>query len=142
MSLVDVQKKLHDFALTFPETIEEFPWGESAMKVKKKAFVFMRGEKDKLSFSMKLPESRDFALQFPFAAPTGYGLGKSGWVTFTFRKPSEVPDLAMIRDWMRESFRAVAPKKISALLEGAAAGVEKRPARTSVVGGTASRKKK
>ena len=28
-------------ALSFPETGEEFPWGESAFKVKGKTFVFM-----------------------------------------------------------------------------------------------------
>ncbi len=44
---------------------------------------------------------------------TTYGLGKSGWVTCTFEAKEPVP-LPMMLDWLDESFRAVAPKKLSA----------------------------
>ena len=33
-------------AMSYPHVTEEFPWGESAFKVKGKTFVFMREEKD------------------------------------------------------------------------------------------------
>src|SRR5688572_31666138 len=79
-------------ALSYPETVEDFPWGHSAFKVKGKAFVFM-GASDGggISLSMKLPQSRDAALGFDFAEPTGYGLGKSGWVSATFAPGAAVP---------------------------------------------------
>ena len=36
---------LRDHALSYPETYEEFPWGERAIKVKGKVFVFMGAAK-------------------------------------------------------------------------------------------------
>ena len=30
---------------------------------------------------MKVPESHDHAMSFKVPVPTGYGLGKQGWVT-------------------------------------------------------------
>jgi predicted DNA-binding protein (MmcQ/YjbR family) len=57
-------------ALSYPQGTEEFPWGESAFKVKGKTFVFMRDSDDGVSFSVKLPQSRDFALTLPGSEPT------------------------------------------------------------------------
>ena len=110
--------ELRRFALSFPEAREEFPWGHSAFKVKKKVFLFMSsGEKgeDALSLSVKLPSSRAVALMLPFAEPTGYGLGRSGWVSATFRK-GQAPPLPLLREWIAESYRAIAPKKLVATL--------------------------
>lgn len=45
-------------ALPCPESIEQMPWGHSALKVRKKTFVFLNLE-DELSLSVKLPVSRD-----------------------------------------------------------------------------------
>ena len=38
-----------------------------------------------LGISCKLPQSGEAALMLPFAKPTGYGLGKSGWVSRQLR---------------------------------------------------------
>jgi hypothetical protein len=65
------------------------------------------------SLSAKLPSSRDVALKLPFASPTHYGLGKSGWVTATFPRKSNVP-LDLLKLWIDESYRAVAPKRLVA----------------------------
>ena len=102
-------------ALALPEASEEFPWGHSAFKVRGKTFVFLNKDGAELSLSVKLPVSRDFALVFDFAEPTGYGLGRSGWVTARFGANDE-PDLDLLKRWVIESYRAVAPKKLSALL--------------------------
>jgi predicted DNA-binding protein (MmcQ/YjbR family) len=98
-------------ALAFPETREDHPWGESAFKVRDKVFLFMSEAEEQLRLTVKLPESRGFALLLPFAQPTGYGLGKSGWVTASFGPEDSIP-LPMLLDWMEESFCAVAPKKV------------------------------
>ncbi len=85
--LTQAWQSLREFALGLPGAYEEHPWGESVAKVNRKVFVFM-GVADKtpaeLTFSVKLPESREEALEFPWAAPTGYGLSKSGWVSVRF----------------------------------------------------------
>ena len=109
-------EQLRGYGLTLPEAIEEAPWGHCALKVRKKTFVFLNIEEAQLSLSLKLPASRDFALIFDFAEPTGYGLGRSGWVTARFG-PEDQPDLELLQRWIAESYRAVAPKKLSALLE-------------------------
>lgn len=107
---------LRDFALGFPGAREEFPWGERVIKVGKKVFVFLgMADGAELGLSVKLPESGPMALLMPFAEPTGYGLGKSGWVSAHFAA-SEAPPLGMLREWIEESYRAVAPKSMAAKL--------------------------
>ena len=110
-----VEAALRSFALGFPEAREDFPWGERVIKVGKKVFVFMGLGDGGLSLSVKLPESHIMALMLPFAEPTGYGLGKSGWVTARFDSQERPPE-HMLCEWVEESYRAVAPKKLVAAL--------------------------
>ena len=60
--------------------------------------------------TVKLDESHGHALAIEGAEPTGYGLGKSGWVTVPLRAPGVTLDL--LRDWIEESYRIVAPKRL------------------------------
>jgi predicted DNA-binding protein (MmcQ/YjbR family) len=105
---------LSKYAASFPEAYEDHPWGETVYKVKGKVFVFL-GKGDGFGMSAKLPQSAMLALDLPFATPTAYGLGKSGWVTAQFG-PKERPPLEILRRWIEESYRAVAPKKLVATL--------------------------
>lgn len=105
---------LRTAALAYPDAVEDFPWGHSAFKAGKKAFMFMGAEEHGgFSCSMKLPYRASEALDMKGAAPTGYGLGKSGWVTFTFSAKARAPTGKLI-DYLDESWRAVAPKRLSA----------------------------
>ena len=99
--------------LGFPETVEDFPWGHTALKVRGKTFAWLDDSDGRLSLTVKLPASRDFALVFDFAEPAGYGLGRSGWISCRF-EPGETPDLDLLKRWMAESYRSVAPKKLAA----------------------------
>jgi hypothetical protein len=45
------------------------------------------------------------------------GLGRSGWVTATFG-PAEKAPVDAVRSWSDEGFRAVAPKRLVATLDG------------------------
>jgi len=105
------EKELRDFALQYPEAAEDFPWGERVIKVNKKVFVFLGHSDGGLSMATKLPNSGVAALTLPFAEPTGYGLGKSGWVTARFNSTQKAPVQLLCR-WIDESYRAVAPKKL------------------------------
>jgi predicted DNA-binding protein (MmcQ/YjbR family) len=111
-TLESIRAKLIDLALSYPETFEDHPWGESAIKVRptNKAFTFISLRDGKLSASFKLPQSRDMAADLPFAEPTHYGMGKYGWVTAHIT-PKE-PPFDLLKAWLNESFRAVAPKKV------------------------------
>jgi predicted DNA-binding protein (MmcQ/YjbR family) len=107
--------KLRAIALAYPGAIEDHPWGHSAFKVNKKVFLFLGSDEEGVGLSVKLPRSGATALLFPFAKPTGYGLGKSGWVSCKFSLKEKVP-LSMLKEWIDESYRAIAPKKLIAQL--------------------------
>ena len=83
--------------------------------MRKKVFVFLGSNAEGLHLSMKLPESNITALDRPFTEPTHYGLGKSGWVTARFGVDEEAP-VELLRGWIDESYRAIAPKKLVAQL--------------------------
>ena len=113
-ALAAAEAALRAHAMAKPEATEHFPWGERAIKVKGKVFLFMYADPTKLSLSTKLPKSNGVALMLPFATPTGYGLGKAGWVSAAF-EGSAAPPVDMLLDWIDESYQAVAPAKLAAL---------------------------
>ena len=76
-----------------------------------KIFVFLHGDARELRVTTKLPQSYGAALLAPFAMPTGYGLGKSGWVTASFEEGDQ-PPFDILRSWIEESYRAIAPKRL------------------------------
>ncbi|NUT56246.1 MAG: MmcQ/YjbR family DNA-binding protein [Thermoleophilia bacterium] len=106
------------FALSLPEAWEDQPWGDTVVKVRKKIFVFVGPER----LTVKLDEAHAHALSIDGAEPTGYGLGKAGWVTV----PSAGVDDDVLRDWIEESYRLVAPKRLVALLDSAQGGGDQR----------------
>ena len=123
------ERTLRDTGMGYPETTEDFPWGHRTLKVKGKAFVFFALSTEGFSLSVKLPHSNGAALMMPFVQPTGYGLGRSGWVTALFGA-RDTPPVEMLRQWLLESYRAVAPKKLAALLDaGAPVPARKAPAK-------------
>lgn len=112
------------FALSLPEAWEDDPWGETVAKVRKKVFVFFGGPGRSL-VTVKLDESHAHALSLEGAVPTGYGLGKSGWVTLPLDAPGL--DRELLHDWIEESYRIVAPRALVARLDaarGASLGAE------------------
>ena len=112
------QAKLAEYALSLPEAYADHPWGELVAKVNKKVFVFLGKPLDAtedIGFSVKLPISGVDALELPFTTPTGYGLGKAGWVSVRF-PAADGPPMDEFFRWIDESYRAVAPKKLAAAL--------------------------
>jgi predicted DNA-binding protein (MmcQ/YjbR family) len=111
-------KELREYALSFPEVTEDFPWGERVAKVAKKVFVFLGrddGDPKKTNagesyVGVKLPESRHVALKKKYASPMEYGLGLRGWVSLRFAPREELP-IDQLKEWIEESYRAIAPKR-------------------------------
>jgi predicted DNA-binding protein (MmcQ/YjbR family) len=101
---------LLSFALSLPGAWEDHPWGDTVAKVRKKIFVFVGAE----SITVKLDASHMHALSIAGAAPSRYGLGASGWVTVPVKRVA----LDLLRDWVEESYRIVAPKRLAASLDG------------------------
>jgi predicted DNA-binding protein (MmcQ/YjbR family) len=111
-----LRRRLLEYALGLPEAWLDHPWGEDTVKVGKKVVVFFGVEGNSAGFGIgvKLPQSGPLALAQPGVSPMRYGLGKAGWVSVTFGKEALPYD--MLRDWITESYRAVAPKKAVARL--------------------------
>ena len=111
-----IRNKIRDFSLGLPEAYEDFPWGERVTKVNKKVFVFLgMDDGDAPGCSVKLNESHAQAMAVPGAEPTGYGLGKAGWVSLPLH--GDIPPVEVLLDWVEESYRMVAPKRLSKLLD-------------------------
>lgn len=108
--------ELRAFGLALPEAHTKSPWpGHLDLAVRNKTFAYLNDEVP-LSISCKLPHSCHEALGLPFTTPTGYGLGKSGWVTATFAA-SDKPPVAFLKAWIEESYRAQAPKRLVRALD-------------------------
>jgi predicted DNA-binding protein (MmcQ/YjbR family) len=120
--LEDAEKALLHFALTLPEAFEDFPWGERNMKVGKKIFTslgmveYPKGAKPRLRLSLKLTDSHEEAMALPFTQASGYNLGKHGWVSMWFSDADD-PPVPLLMEWIEESYRNIAPKRLVAQLD-------------------------
>lgn len=112
-----IADEIRKCALAYPGAHEDAPWGHAAFKVGKKVFLFMGVDADGLGTSTKLDRSRFEALELPFTEPTHYGLGKHGWVSASFKPNDRVPT-GLLEQWIDESYRLIAPKKLIKELDG------------------------
>jgi predicted DNA-binding protein (MmcQ/YjbR family) len=117
--------ELREFGLAYPGAHTKSPWpGHLDLAVNDKTFAYLSIEGEPFSISCKLPQSCDVALMLPFCKPTAYGLGKSGWVSAQFPE-KKVPSVEMLKQWIDESYRAQAPKKLVKQLDLAPATKQK-----------------
>src|SRR5947209_4722020 len=104
-------RALRAYALRFPESREDFPWEDDrVIKVQNKIFVFL-GSGREFSLGVKLTHSNQAALGLSFVQPMAYGLGRSGWVTVQPAR-GRLPPVDLLKAWIDESYRAVAPKRL------------------------------
>ena len=107
-----VLRELRAWGLTLPGAHSKAPWPEhDDLAVKDKTFAYLPAKGSPFGLSCKLPYTGYEALQLPFAKPTAYGLGKSGWVSFS-PPEDQLPDIAQLKEWVEESYRAQAPRRL------------------------------
>ncbi|MET8098153.1 MmcQ/YjbR family DNA-binding protein [Streptomyces sp. NPDC005236] len=113
-------QKVRGFALGLPGASEEFPWGETVAKVNRKVFVFLGLDDGShpLGVTLKLKDeaAHAHALTAPGAEPAGYGLGRAGWVRVPLDERG-APAAELLCDWVEESYRVIAPKRLIAELD-------------------------
>jgi predicted DNA-binding protein (MmcQ/YjbR family) len=110
----EIRAELLALALRYPEAWEDHPWGESVAKVGKKVFLFAGVDENAVPrITVKLDESHEQALGLEGAAPSGYGLGKAGWVTI----PVTSAPAGVLADFVEESYRRIAPKRLVSKLD-------------------------
>jgi predicted DNA-binding protein (MmcQ/YjbR family) len=106
-----LMQRLEKFSLDLPGAWSDMPWGdERVTKVGAKIFAFWGTDEDP-GLTVKLPDSNDHGLRFRGATPSSYGLGRHGWVTIPLRGVTG-SDAEILVDFVEESYRAVAPKKL------------------------------
>ena len=112
-----ILEELRAFGLSYPGAHSKAPWPDhDDLAVKDRTFAYLPAAGRPFSLSVKLPYTGEAALELPFARPTAYGLGKSGWVSFTPQE-AEMPSLGQLKDWIDESYRAQAPKRLVKALD-------------------------
>jgi predicted DNA-binding protein (MmcQ/YjbR family) len=109
-------QRLEAMVARLPEAtrVEIEAWGgEPTFRVNNKNFVFC--DPDATSVTVKLPkEEADAVLATdPDAQPTGYGLGKHGWVSVQIGPRAGAARWDQIEEWVRTSYTLVAPKKLA-----------------------------
>ena len=87
--------------------------GEPTFRVRNKNFVF--ASTDGTAMSVKLPKDEATAVvqHDRHAEPTGYGLGRHGWVSISFGARMSAARWQQIEEWVRTSYTLVAPKKLA-----------------------------
>jgi hypothetical protein len=139
-------QELREFGLKYPGAHTKSPWpGHLDLAVNDKTFAYLSVEGDPFKISCKLPATGEQALMLPSTSPTPYGLGKSGWVTCELGE-GDLPPIDIFKEWIDESYRAQAPKKLVKQLsesgaEASTVGPSSKP-RDAAARGTAATKKK
>jgi predicted DNA-binding protein (MmcQ/YjbR family) len=87
--------------------------GEPTFRVVGKNFVFASADGTRISVKLSRDEAAAVVATDPQAAPTGYGLGRHGWVSVTLeRRPSKVR-WQEVEEWIRTSYSLIAPRRLA-----------------------------
>jgi hypothetical protein len=111
---VDIMDRLEQIVARLPEAVRvgiEAWDGEPTFRVRGKNFVFCDRAARRLT--VKLPkEEAEAMVGAGDAEPTGYGLGRFGWVTFSLTARASAARWREVEELVRTSFTMVAPKKL------------------------------
>lgn len=103
-----ISKQLRELALALPETTEGTSCVNRAFRVGRKNFMFL-GEKDlQVRLMLKLEASVDAAQAMD---RPGIAVGKHGWTSIQC-PAGEFPEMAVLKAWVLESYRALCPRTI------------------------------
>jgi predicted DNA-binding protein (MmcQ/YjbR family) len=112
-------ERLEEIVARLPETtrVDIEAWGgEPTFRVGGKNFVF--ASPDATSITVKLPKEEAAAIvgTDPRAVPTGYGLGRHGWVSITLGSRLGRARWVEVEEWIRTSYTLIAPKRLSTVI--------------------------
>jgi predicted DNA-binding protein (MmcQ/YjbR family) len=87
--------------------------GEPTFRVRGKNFIFTDRTASGLSVKLPKEEAAAVVATDPGAVPTGYGLGRHGWVSVEVGDAADDERWQQIEEWVRTSFTLVAPKSLA-----------------------------
>src|SRR5262245_46065633 len=90
--------------------------GEPTFRVRGKNFIFT--DPSARGVTVKLPKEEAAAViaTEPGATPTGYGLGRHGWVSIDLGARPNKARWQQIEEWVRTSYTMVAPKSLAKIV--------------------------
>ena len=118
MKLEDARERLRKISLALPEAVEVETWGDPTYRVRSKIFamekgagteVWMKGAPGVQEALIKSDPERFFVPPY---------VGNRGWIGARLEAIEDWDELAGL---VEDSYRLVAPKKLSRLLDGATA---------------------
>lgn len=96
------------------ERVDIEAWdGEPTFRVRNTSFVFTDREARGLSVKLSKEEAEAVVATDPLAEPTGYGLGRHGWVSVTIGEHPDDDRWQQVEEWVRTSYTLVAPKALA-----------------------------
>jgi predicted DNA-binding protein (MmcQ/YjbR family) len=92
-------------------------WGDHpTFRVNGKNFVFSDQEATNLSLKLSKEEAVAVIATDDRVEPTGYGLGRHGWVSLALEKRPSAARWNQVEEWIRTSYTLVAPKKLAKIV--------------------------
>jgi predicted DNA-binding protein (MmcQ/YjbR family) len=112
-------KRIEAMVARLPEAVrvDIEAWdGEPTFRVSNKNFIFTNPEASGVSVKLPKEEAEAIVATDPDATPTGYGLGRHGWVSVQIPTDADEERWTQIEEWVRTSYTMVAPKKLARLV--------------------------
>ncbi len=113
---MDNMARLEAMAERLPEAtrVDIEAWdGEPTFRVRGKNFIFTNAEATGLSVKLPKEEAEAVVATDDLAEPTGYGLGRHGWVSVDVGEDADEDRWRQIEEWVRTSYTLVAPKTLA-----------------------------
>jgi predicted DNA-binding protein (MmcQ/YjbR family) len=108
--------RLESIAARLPEVarVDIEAWGgKPTFRVAGKNFIFAGDDGRTITVKLTMEEAAAVVATDPEVVPTGYGLGRSGWVSITLKSRPSAARWREVEEWIRTSYTLVAPKRLA-----------------------------
>jgi predicted DNA-binding protein (MmcQ/YjbR family) len=118
---------IRSIASKYPEAEKTFLFGDhEVFRVRRKVYVWLgRTDGGGTYLSVKLKDSQHAAMMLPFVSPASYGMAKWGWIAAEFPRGKLPREL--VAQWIDESYRHTAPKRLVKQLDANATALVTEP---------------
>ena len=99
------------------ERVDIEAWGDEAtFRVRGKNFVFSNQTATSFSFKLSKEEATAVVATDADAVPSGYGLGRHGWVSLKLGADPDAERWSEVIEWIRTSYTLIAPTALARIV--------------------------
>jgi predicted DNA-binding protein (MmcQ/YjbR family) len=112
-------QRVEEIVSRLPEAVRvdiEAWGGEPTFRVSSKNFIFANTEASSLTVKLPPEEAAAVVASDPLVDPSGYGLGRHGWVSVKVAGRTSQKRWLEIEEWIRTSYTLVAPRRLARLV--------------------------